>query len=87
MSKDSLNLERAVKTVTDSRDTHVCWLYYLDKGGESPKEVGDADYHRAATDEYQNVLECLLLLQGLIDLAEGKVKSIEQIRAELAKRK
>jgi hypothetical protein len=80
---NELGLERAVKTITHSRDTHVRWLYYLEKGGEAPKEVGDASYHSAAVDEYQNVLECLLLLQGLIDLAEGKVKPIEQIRREL----
>ncbi len=85
MSRD-FDLARAVKTITDSRDTHVCWLYFLEKGGAAPKEIGNADYHKAAVGEYQNVLECLLLLQGLINLAEGKVKPIEQIRAELAER-
>ncbi len=84
MKHNSPDLARAVKTITDSRDTHVRWLYYLEKGGAAPAEVGDADHHRAIADEYQNVLECLLLLQGLINLAEGKVKPIEQIRAELA---
>ena len=82
MSRE-FDLEGAVKTVTDSRDTHVCWRYFLEKGGAAPKEIGNADSHKAAADEYQNVLECLLLLQGLINLAEGKVKPIEQIRREL----
>ena len=84
---ESPDLARAVKTIMNSRDIHVRWRYYLEKGGKAPAEIGDADYHRTAADEYQNVLECLLLLQGLINLAEGKVKSIEQIRLELAKSK
>ena len=84
---DSPDLARAVKTIMNSRDSHVEWRYYFEKGGQAAKEVGDFDFHRSAADEYQNVLECLLLLQGLINLAEGKVKSIEQIRLELANSK
>ena len=84
---DQPDVRAAIQTITNSRDTHVCWLYYLEKGKKAPKEIGNADFHRTAGNEYQNVLECLLLLHGLINLAEGKVKSIEQIRAELAKRK
>lgn len=84
---DSPDVAMAVKTVMNSRDVHVRWQFYLAKGGMAPAEIGDEAYHRGVADEYQNVLECLLLLQGLINLAEGKVKPIEQIREELAKSK
>lgn len=80
------DFQTAIAHARDARDTHVRWFHYLESGGESDTEaVGDVAHHQKMIARYDNILECLLLAVGLLDLQAGRVRTIEEIRERLAK--
>ena len=81
------DIKSAIADMRKARDTRVRWAYYLEEGGKAPKEVGSISHHKAMVAKYDNALECLMLLAGLVNWSEGKVKPIEKIREELKRKR